>query len=72
MASITIQARVEWSRETGSGENCMVCGDACFLSEWRGIILTGRGILFTGEREIGRFDAPMCAACGDELMEVIN
>jgi hypothetical protein len=62
MPSITIHGRFVLIPEDGTGELCMICGDSCWLKQYR------PGLSFSEESNIA-IDNVVCQSCADALTE---
>lgn len=55
MANLIVETRVRWERAEGSGGECMCCGEACWLAEYRLVLDIAGTARDSGHR--------LCAAC---------
>jgi hypothetical protein len=58
MANYCITIGVKWVRAEGSGGECMCCGEACWLAEYRLVLDIAGTIRDAGHR--------LCAACWED------
>jgi hypothetical protein len=63
MPSVVVSCRLYWDRDEPDASECLMCGDKCYLTMWRAIMVVG------SNTKPWRSCLAMCDPCHQAAME---